>query len=218
MSSRDRPAKPALSRAGVIAVAMRVLREEGLERVTMRRLAAELDTGPASLYVYVANAAELHGALLDELLAGFDLGRDDLAELMTDYTQLLVGYPSLARSILTLWPTGPNYLRLVDRILALLARSGVPVRQAAWGVDVLLLHATSLAAEHGTRREAGAERDDRYLLTHAVEEASADEYPDLARARGELFSGTGGERTRWQFEALIRGIATTTAGPGHEIG
>ncbi|MEV8510654.1 hypothetical protein AB0368_38300 [Actinoplanes sp. NPDC051475] len=28
----------------------------------MRRLAEELDTGPASLYVYVRNMAELHGA------------------------------------------------------------------------------------------------------------------------------------------------------------
>jgi AcrR family transcriptional regulator len=210
VSSRDRPAKPPLSRDGVISVAMSILRDEGLERVTMRRLAQELDTGPASLYVYVSNAAELHGALLDELLAGFDLDRDDLAELLHGYTELLMGHPGLARSILTLWPTGPHYLRLVDRILALLLRADVPVRQAAWGVDVLLLHATSLAAEHGTRREAGAERDDRYLLVHAVEEASADEYPALALARGELFSGAGGDRTRWQFDALIRGIATTT--------
>lgn len=41
----------------------------------MRRLAAELDTGLASLYVYVyvRNVAELHGAILDELLAGLPL-------------------------------------------------------------------------------------------------------------------------------------------------
>lgn len=51
------------------------MQEEGLERVTMRRLAAELDTGLASLYVYVyvRNVAELHGAILDELLAGLPL-------------------------------------------------------------------------------------------------------------------------------------------------
>src|ERR1700755_365235 len=133
VSSRDRPAKPPLSRDGVISVALGIMREEGLEKVTMRRLAQELDTGPASLYVYVSNMAELHGALLDELLDGFDFGAEDLAALMHDYANLLLGQPSLARSILTLWPTGPNYLRLVDRILALLARDGVPVRQAAWG-------------------------------------------------------------------------------------
>ena len=44
------------------------MRAEGLEHVTMRRLAAELDTGPASLYVYVRNTAELHAAMLEGLL------------------------------------------------------------------------------------------------------------------------------------------------------
>ena len=76
VSRRDRPAKPPLSRAGIVAVALRVMGEEGLERVTMRRLAQELDTGPASLYVYVDNTAELHGAILDELLASVDFDPD----------------------------------------------------------------------------------------------------------------------------------------------
>ena len=44
------------------------MQAEGLDRVTMRRLAQELDTGAASLYVYVRNTAELHAAMLEELL------------------------------------------------------------------------------------------------------------------------------------------------------
>ncbi len=35
--------------------------EDGLDRVTMRRLADQLDTGPASLYVYVANTQAAWG-------------------------------------------------------------------------------------------------------------------------------------------------------------
>ena len=42
-----------------MAAAVTVMRAEGLESVTMRRLATELDTGPASLYVYVQNTAEI---------------------------------------------------------------------------------------------------------------------------------------------------------------
>src|ERR1700684_2247935 len=72
-SRRERPAKPALSRAGIVAAALTVMRAEGLDRVTMRRLAAELDTGAASLYVYVRNTAELHAAMLEELLGQIDL-------------------------------------------------------------------------------------------------------------------------------------------------
>jgi AcrR family transcriptional regulator len=214
VSRRDRPAKPPLSRDALVTAALEIMRAEGLERVTMRRLAAELDTGPASLYVYVRNTAELHGALLDELLADLDLPaidpadgwQDRLIDVLSAYTVMLFGYPSLARSVLTLRPSGPRYVRLIDTLLGLLHAGGVPLRQAAWGVDILLQHATSSAAEQGSRREsvdaAGEEED----LAAVVAEADADSYPHLVRARDELFSGTGEQRMRWAFTAIIGGL------------
>src|ERR1700689_4856800 len=73
VSRREQPAKPALTREGIVAAAVAVMQAEGLDRVTMRRLAQELDTGPASLYVYVRNTAELHAAMLERLLGQIDL-------------------------------------------------------------------------------------------------------------------------------------------------
>ncbi|GAA3396338.1 TetR/AcrR family transcriptional regulator [Cryptosporangium minutisporangium] len=212
VSRRDRPAKPPLSRDGLVAVALGIMREEGLERVTMRRLASELDTGPASLYVYVRNTAELHGALLDELIAerspagGAGSWRDQLIDVLCTYTELLFAYPSLARSVLILRPSGPHYLRLIDTVLGLLHTGGVPPRQAAWGVDILLQHATATAAEQGSRDQA-AEADGEYEdLAIAVAEAKSDTYPNLIRVRDELLSGTGEERMRWAFGTLIDGL------------
>ena len=217
VSRRDRPAKPPLSRAGAVAVAVQIMREEGLERVTMRRLASELDTGPASLYVYVQNMAELHGAILDELLA--DLRRPDpaavgerwrgtLIGLLTDYTSLLLGHPSLARSVLALRPSGPNYVHLVDALLGLLHAGGVPVAQAAWGVDLLLQHATATAAEQGVRSEAVDAQEEQDAFVEALHDAGGDDCPNIARARDELFSGTGAQRLSWMFDVLVTGIAT----------
>ena len=218
VSRRDRPAKPPLSRAELVAVALQVMRAEGLERVTMRRLAAELDTGPASLYVYVRNTAELHGAMLDELVAELPLPtpvqaeswRTQLIDLMSSYTALLFTQPSLARSVLMLRPSGPHYLRLIDAILGLLLAGGLPDRQAAWGVDLLLQQATATAAEQGSRVEAveaGGEEED---LALTVAEASADEYPHLVRVRAEILSGTGEQRGRWAFTTLIDGLSATS--------
>ncbi|MBM2615049.1 TetR/AcrR family transcriptional regulator C-terminal domain-containing protein [Actinoplanes sp. LDG1-06] len=212
---RDRPAKAPLSRAGAVAVALRIMQEEGLERVTMRRLATELDTGPASLYVYVANVAELHGAIFDELLAGLplpargDRWRADLVALLTAYTEMLFAHPGLARSLVTLRPSGPNYVRLIDTLLGLLHEGGVPVAQAAWGVDLLLQHGTATAAEQGTRDETAGAASEQFALTEAVREAAAHDHPNIARAREELFSGTGPQRLAWMFDALISGIAST---------
>src|SRR6185437_6867831 len=67
-SRRERPAKPALTRDGIVAAALGILREEGLGKVTMRRVAQELDTGHASLYVYVRDTGDLHAQVLDALL------------------------------------------------------------------------------------------------------------------------------------------------------
>ncbi|WP_433206079.1 TetR/AcrR family transcriptional regulator C-terminal domain-containing protein [Dactylosporangium sp. CS-047395] len=220
VSRRERPAKPALSREGVVQAALGIMRAEGLEKVTMRRLANELDTGPASLYVYVHNTAELHGALLDELLSDVvppEPGtewRAGVVGQLTQYTRILIGQPSLARSVLTLRPSGPNYVRLIDTLLGLLREGGVPLRQAAWGVDLLLQLATATAAEQGTRDQAGeADKADREvnLQAMAVREASAEEYPEIVRARDELFSGDGEQRGRWAFAALLDGIASVPA-------
>jgi AcrR family transcriptional regulator len=197
-----------------VAVAAQIMREEGLERVTMRRLAAELDTGPASLYVYVHNTAELHGALLDELLFALELPsvgtpwREGVMELLTGYTMVLFRQPSLARSVLTLRPSGPNYLRLIDNLLGLLLDGGVPVRQAAWGVDLLLQHATATAAEHGTQQESVDTDGEVRQQDAAVREADAATHPNIDRARDELFSGTGEMRHRWALAALVDGIAS----------
>jgi len=207
-----------------VAVAVRIMREEGLERVTMRRLASELDTGPASLYVYVQNMAELHGAILDELLADLPLPgpggagrrwRGEVVALLTAYTRLLIAHPSLARSVLALRPSGPHYVRLIDSLLGLLHEGGVPVAQAAWGVDLLLQHGTATAAEQGTRDEAVDAAREHDALVGALREAAEGDHPNIARAAGELFSGTGAQRLSWMFDVLIAGIEAV-ATPAHD--
>jgi AcrR family transcriptional regulator len=180
VSRRERPAKPALTREGIVRTAMDLMRAEGLERVTMRRLAQELDTGAASLYVYVRNTAELRAYMLDDLLARLDLSpvtaegdwRDRLVTLLWSYTVVLMEYPGLAQSALVTRPTGPGYLALVDGLLALLVAE-VPADRAAWAVD-LLLH-----------------------------------FAHIAGLGMELVSGEGPDRLTWGFHVLINGIRQT---------
>lgn len=203
-------------------MALRIMQDEGLERVTMRRLASELDTGPASLYVYVQNMAELHGGILDELLGALHLPRpggagerwrSELIGVLTAYTQLLLGYPSLARSVLALRPSGPNYVRLIDTLLGLLHEGGVPVTQAAWGVDLLLQHGTATAAEQGVRGEAAGAQQEQNAFVEALREAADGDCAHIARAGDALFSGTGAQRLHWMLDTLITGIATVATPP-----
>ncbi|MGW1215045.1 TetR/AcrR family transcriptional regulator [Streptomyces sp. NPDC002499] len=210
-SRRERPAKPALSREGIVAAAVAVLRAEGLRKVTMRRLAQELDTGPASLYVYVRNTAELHAAVLDELLGTIGPAptegswRERLERVLTAYTAMLFEHPSLARSALTARPSGPHYLTLIETLLALLDEGGVPPAQAAWGVDLLLQHSTAQAAEH-VEDTSDEEWD---AVRRAVRDASDRTHPRIAALADDLLSGPPEARQSWALRAVINGIERT---------
>ncbi|MFI6442833.1 TetR/AcrR family transcriptional regulator [Streptomyces sp. NPDC050759] len=217
ISRRERPAKPALSRRWIVDTAVRIMRSEGLEKVTMRRLAQDLDTGPASLYVYVANTAELHAAVLDSLLGEVDLAdrdgggdwRDRLRAVMTSYTLVLFEHPQLARSALVARPSGENYLRLVERILDLLSRSGAGREQVAWGVDKLLQDATATAAEQATHEQDPTSEDDWNATVRALHAVDETTHPAITAHMPDLISGTGRDRMRWSFDVLVNGITGT---------
>ncbi|WP_086820741.1 TetR/AcrR family transcriptional regulator [Allokutzneria sp. NRRL B-24872] len=209
-SRRERPAKPALTREGIVAAAVGIMRADGLRKVTMRRLAEELDTGPASLYVYVRNTAELHAAVLDELLGTVEPPeaagdwRERLERVLTSYTLVLFEHPGLAQAALMSRPSGHNYLNLLETLLALLDEGGVPRAQAAWGVDLLLQHATATAAEHS---EHSGDAQDMSGLAAALN--STQSHPHIAGLATDLLSGDPRARLSWGFQALINGILHT---------
>ena len=173
--------------------------------------------GAASLYVYVRNTAELHAAMLEELLGQVDLTpvtaagdwRDRLITVLWSYTRILFEQPGLAQSVLVTRPSGPTYLGLAEGILALLSAGGVPPDRAAWGVDILLHVATSTAAEQGTRERAIDARDEEDALAAALREAPAETFPHIAALGAELTSGAGPDRLTWGFQVLINGILQT---------
>jgi AcrR family transcriptional regulator len=213
ISRRERPAKPALSRDAIVAAALSVLEREGAEKLTIRRVAAELDTGPASLYVYVKNVTVLHALLIDGLLADLDLGwdgaepwRERVHRVIGDYIGLLTKHGNLARSALFVWPEGPHYLSLIDLLLRLLQSAGADDRSAAWGIDLLLQHASITAAEWAARASGtGQETED---LAAALAAADPAGHPVLEAFDTKAFmQGSPGERQRWALDVLLDGIS-----------
>ncbi|WP_406300775.1 TetR/AcrR family transcriptional regulator (plasmid) [Embleya sp. NBC_00888] len=216
-SRRARPAKPALTRQGIVDVALVIMREEGLKKVTMRRIATALDTGPASLYVYVRDTGDLHAQILDALLdpAAWTppqggTWRDRLKALLANYAELLIAHPELSRMALSTQPNGPNHMALAEAVLDLLREGGVSDHAAAWGLDLLLLHPTAIAVEHGNRESPGQRADDP---TERIAAVDAGRYPNIARLGGELTSGDGPTRSNWCFDVLLDGIHAASARP-----
>lgn len=209
VSRRERPAKPALTREKIIDAALIIVRDEGIEKVTMRRIAADLDTGPASLYVYVRNTEDLYAQILDALLAPIlPVGpsgswRDRLIALLMSYTNVLFEHPQAVRMSIGTRPSGTNYLAIVESILTLLSEGGVPNRGAAWAVDQLLAFATS-AASQGSSEPAGVS-----ALEQAIGSVSGERFPHISALGAELLSGQGSERFVWGLNVIINGVMST---------
>jgi AcrR family transcriptional regulator len=217
-SRRERPAKPALTRQGIIDTALAILREEGLDKVTMRRVAAALDSGHASLYVYVRNTEDLHAQILDTLLAevssaaaGAGTWRDRMKALLTSYGAVLFRYPGIARMAISTQPSGPHYMALVEAILALLNEGGVTGRAAAWGLDLLLLFPTAVAVEHSTPKFTTYKAEALSSLATRITNADPVRYPNISRLGVEIVSGDGAARSDWGFDVLLDGILAASS-------
>ncbi|MFD8993508.1 TetR/AcrR family transcriptional regulator [Streptomyces abikoensis] len=215
ISRRTRPAKAPLSRDIIVRTGLEILDRDGLDALTMRRVAKELDTGPASLYVYVANRDDLMAAMLDEALTQVPLTsqgtwREQLQALATTAIEAMSRHEGLAAVALGAIPTSDNALLVLDRMLALLKQAGLDDTTAAWAVDLFWLHIAAAATEQsaydarGSEEEATISAADRRYAS-----LPTDRYPMITSLRQALFSP--GDRDTWGLNVLINGILHTPA-------
>ena len=140
-----------------------MLTSEGLEAVTMRRVAQALDTGAASLYAYVQDKAELHELMLDEVLREVAVPdpdpanwADQLKQVSLAMTAAMAARPGIGRIALeTLIPTTPHIVDQMDRLLGILRASGLSDADVLAGSNAIALYVAAGAYERGLRSIQG---------------------------------------------------------------
>ncbi|CAN5606539.1 TetR/AcrR family transcriptional regulator [soil metagenome] len=131
--SRRKPRADGLTVERIVLAALAVVDHEGLEALTVRRLAEHLGTGSASLYRHVASRDELLVLLVDHVLGDVVLadealtGRDQVAWLAGELRRVLMDHPNLVPALSTAPLLGPNALRGTDGALRYLLSAGYPV-------------------------------------------------------------------------------------------
>jgi AcrR family transcriptional regulator len=222
-SRRDRPAKPALSRDAIVEAGLQIVREEGIDALTMRRIAQALDTGPASLYVYVANRDELWELLFDAAIASVTTEptdparwREQLQGLAARIVHVMAEvYPGIARLAMAHIPSGDNALRISESMLSLLKAGGVSDQSAAYAADLLSTYVNAIAYEHSTYRMVHEDPDHELREVERIAERfatiSRDRYPTLAALGPQMTYGDGNERFELGLDVLINGLLATPA-------
>ena len=124
-AATGRPAQR--SRAEITAAAVTIADREGLEAVSMRRVATELGTGAASLYRYVENREDLLDLMIDATGAEYVFAAptgDWLADLLDIGDQaraIMRRHPWLPSLLITRSVLRPNGLVLLEHVLQALA-------------------------------------------------------------------------------------------------
>jgi AcrR family transcriptional regulator len=120
-----------LTRERVVAEALAVIAHDGVQALTMRRLAARLGVVPGALYHHVRNKERLHDLVLDNVLAEVDVHldpspdwTDQLKVLAHRLRQVLEDHPGVAGILKTRDPLGPHSLALAKAFLGPLQAAG----------------------------------------------------------------------------------------------
>jgi AcrR family transcriptional regulator len=138
-STDDEPRRQPLTRPRVVHAALRLVDEKGLDALTMRALASELQVSTMALYNHVHDKDELVDLMVDLMLGEVDCtpgpdGQDwatQLRNLVCSYHQALSAHPQLARIYSSRVCLGPHGLTIIERVLQLLLHAGFPPATAA---------------------------------------------------------------------------------------
>jgi AcrR family transcriptional regulator len=220
-STRDRPAKPPLSVEAVVDAALVILHSDGLEAVTMRRVATALDTGPSTLYVYVHGREGLQQAMLDRVIATVELEPPDPARwraqlhaLLDRMHAALTAHPGIAAMTLADSPTTPAVLDLVENLMGILLAGGAGPQDAAWACDIFVLLATAAAREDDVRhrhRQDENRRQQADQLYKTFAGLPPDRFPLIVTHAAQMVTGDGQERFRFAIDTALDGMAARAA-------
>lgn len=208
----------------MLSSALRVVDRDGLDALSMRRVAQELGTGAASLYAYFANKDELLEQLLDRVIGEVPLPRAGTGDWAAEVKhscyasrKVFLAHRDLVRIARGGIPVGPNALRYTEAMLALLRGAGIPERIAAWGMDQLSLVIVADAleaafhAEQGRRTEADAAPALAQIRDYLASLPPAD-FPNLVAMASTMIEGSNDERFSFAIDLMVDGLARHAGG------
>lgn len=187
-----RPKVPLISKRQTLETALRIIDEEGIDALSMRRLATELNVNGASFYYHfhnkeeiIAGAAEL---ALDDLRAPRDTGEDWQTWIIRNarlYRKALLSHPDLAMVMLRRGRLRIG-LRRLDSSVKRLEQQGVPI-EATWAIIEAL---------------------ETFALGSALAEANNGQNPEIPPEYGSLHQAVAHRGTTLEenFEIAARAI------------
>jgi TetR/AcrR family transcriptional regulator, tetracycline repressor protein len=183
----------------VVSSALALADKEGLDAVTIRRLAADLRVTPMALYWHFEDKERLLDGIAERILSSIDIGspqqatgvwHEQLAAVLSALLEQLRAHPAVAELIHTRILLSEAGLQVTERVLGLLQGAGFsPVMAGQLGVAALSSMIQLVANEPGLYVGADqAEKEQAIRSKKArLHELSPQKYPAVLSSMDALF-------------------------------
>jgi TetR/AcrR family transcriptional regulator, tetracycline repressor protein len=205
---------PRLTANQVVAEARRIAAQQGVQSLTMRRLADALGVVPNALYTYFPDKDAILDAVLDDLLGDVEPSgrgsswRLSLASLMSSYRRILLRQSGLIALTVSRPMYGPNALRLREDMLTLLRKGHLADADAVSAYLTLFAYTTGFVAFETARVPGKRDAEQRahgYRLHASLPEET---FPSTRALAARLAKRPGDREFMRGLHGVIAGFST----------
>jgi AcrR family transcriptional regulator len=186
--TRERPGtrQPRFSHETIAEAALQVVDAEGIDALSMRRLAAELNAGTMTIYHYVRTKDELFALLADRVMSELILDDD---EFPAGWREALTAIARRTREVMMRHPwmfdaavdpsIGPNGLRHFDQSLQAVASLGLDFQGR---LDILTAVDEYVFGHclQGRNEQPVTDEDWQSMSDYVIDLAAAGDHPQIA--------------------------------------
>jgi AcrR family transcriptional regulator len=132
-----------LTRERVLAAAIELADRDGIESISMRRLAQELGIEAMSLYTHVRNKNDLLDGIADAVIGQIPTSTDgvgwqaSLRQLVFAARSVVLRHPWAPRAVQAQAAPGPAALQYIDAAIGILREGGFSIAQAHHALHIL---------------------------------------------------------------------------------
>jgi AcrR family transcriptional regulator len=187
-----------VTRARVLAEALRIADAEGPENLSMRKLGRACGVEAMSLYHHVPDKAAILDGISEAVFAEVELPevapgspwQEELAVLVRAMRDALLRHPGALSVIATRPAFHAPGLAVIDRLVGVLGRAGFDALEAMYASRVAGLFVTAFALAERGRSPVQPADVTRAGWQRRIAEAPAEGLPSYAAAMGEVPFGT----------------------------
>lgn len=227
LDSRAAPRTP-LTRDAIVQAALAVLDAEGMEGLSMRRVAEELHAGVASLYWHVRNKDELFQLIFEQVTQDVSLPvpdpahwQEQLRDLAHNMRAALNRHRDVGRLSFGRIPGGATLAVYTEWLFTLLTPVGIPPRVIGYLGDLFGLYVGAYTFEEslGVSSPTGEDLPPEQIIEMFrgyVLSLPEDRFPHTRAAADLLFAGSPDDRYNFGIELMLRGLETYARTPSAE--